>query len=223
DISVANKLQDSLIYSFQRDVRGGVEAQQFNHLSTLLDPVILSNSEDRWVCDLNGDGEFRVKDVMNLLDEFFLPKADVPTRWVKVIPIKVNIFAWKMFLNRLPTRSNLAKRNVVIESESCSLCDSAQEDVTHVFFSCTLVNDLTRLICRWWNLEAHSFSLYAEWLRWLNSLRLGNHMLFASNKPRKESIFDDIVLRSFNWCVARDFGDDITLADTEKPVEDSVG
>nr|GEU77836.1 RNA-directed DNA polymerase, eukaryota [Tanacetum cinerariifolium] len=196
-------------------LQGGAEAQQFNHLSTLLDPVILSNSEDRWVCDLSGEGEFRVKDVRNHLDEFFLPKADVPTRWVKV-----NIFAWKMFLNRLPTRSNLAKRNVVIESESCPLCDSAQEDVTHVFFSCTLVKDLTRLICRWWNLEAHSFSSYAEWLSWLNSLRLGsklkeilkgifyvtwwsvwnfrNHMVFASNKPRKESIFDDIVLRSFN-------------------------
>nr|GEW55628.1 RNA-directed DNA polymerase, eukaryota [Tanacetum cinerariifolium] len=108
-----------------------------------------SRLQDRWVCDLSGDEEFRVKDVRNLLDEFFLPKADVPTRWVKVIPIKVNIFAWKMFLNRLPTRSNVAKRNVVIESESCPLCDSAQEDVTHVFFSCTLAKDLTRLICRW--------------------------------------------------------------------------
>nr|GEW95890.1 RNA-directed DNA polymerase, eukaryota [Tanacetum cinerariifolium] len=104
DICVADKLQDSLIYSFRRDVRGGAEAQQFNHLSTLLDPVILSNSKDRWVCDLSGDEEFRVKDVRNLLDEFFLSKADVPTRWVKVIPIKVNIFAWKMFINRLPTR-----------------------------------------------------------------------------------------------------------------------
>ncbi|GKC92305.1 hypothetical protein Tco_1157747, partial [Tanacetum coccineum] len=28
--------------------------------------------------DLNGDGVFRVKDVRNLLDEFFLPRADIP-------------------------------------------------------------------------------------------------------------------------------------------------
>nr|GEZ24496.1 RNA-directed DNA polymerase, eukaryota, reverse transcriptase zinc-binding domain protein [Tanacetum cinerariifolium] len=46
----------------------------------LLDYVILSNSNDRWVSDLNGDGVFRVNDVRNLLDEFFLPRADVPTR-----------------------------------------------------------------------------------------------------------------------------------------------
>ncbi|GKB10879.1 hypothetical protein Tco_0844802 [Tanacetum coccineum] len=33
-----------------------------------------------WLVDLNGYGVFRGKDVMELLDEFFLPRADVPTR-----------------------------------------------------------------------------------------------------------------------------------------------
>ncbi|GKC44367.1 RNA-directed DNA polymerase, eukaryota, partial [Tanacetum coccineum] len=65
-----------------------------------------------WVSDLNGDGVFRVKDVRNLLDEFFLPRAVVLTRWVKNIPIKVNIFVWKLALDRLPTRANLVQRNV---------------------------------------------------------------------------------------------------------------
>ncbi|GJZ43010.1 RNA-directed DNA polymerase, eukaryota, partial [Tanacetum coccineum] len=220
DISVADKLHPSLSFSWRRSVRGGIESHQFNHLSSLLDYVSLSNSEDRWVCDLSGDGVFRVKDVRNLLDEFFLPKSNVPTRWVKFILNKVNIFAWKLFLNRLPTRSNLAKRKVSIDTDVCPVCDSAQEEVAHVFFCCSLARDLTRLICRWWNLDEHLFSSYAEWLSWFNSLRLGsklkailegvfyitwwsvwnfrNHLLFASTKPRKESIFDDIVLRSFS-------------------------
>ncbi|GKA62335.1 hypothetical protein Tco_0761854 [Tanacetum coccineum] len=88
DISVAGKLQSPLVSSFCRNVRGGIE-EQLEHLVALLDFVILSNSNDRWVCDLNGDGVFRVKDVRNLLDEFFLPRADIPTRWVTNIPIKV--------------------------------------------------------------------------------------------------------------------------------------
>ncbi|GJV02712.1 putative reverse transcriptase domain-containing protein [Tanacetum coccineum] len=228
DISVADKLHPSLSFSWRRSVRGGIESQQFNHLSSLLDSVSLSNSEDRWVCDLSEDGVFRVKDVRNLLDEFFLPKSNVPMRWVKFIPNKVNIFAWKLFLNRLPTRSNLAKRKVSIDTDVCPVCDSAQEEVVHVFFCCSLARDLTRLICRWWNLDGHLFSSYDEWLSWFNSLRLGsnlkailegvfyitwwsvwnfrNHLLFASTKPRKEPIFDDIVLRSFSWCVARGTG-----------------
>nr|GEU55068.1 RNA-directed DNA polymerase, eukaryota [Tanacetum cinerariifolium] len=99
-------------------VAGGIEEQQLKHLVALLDSVILCNSNDRWVNDLNGDGVFRVKDLRNLLDEFFLPMADVPTRWVKNIPIKVNIFAWRLALDRLPTRANLVQRNVVSESQS---------------------------------------------------------------------------------------------------------
>ncbi|GKC71474.1 hypothetical protein Tco_1117357, partial [Tanacetum coccineum] len=98
-----------------------------------------------------------------------------------------------------------------IDTDVCPVCDSAQEEVAHVFFCCSLARDLTRLICRWWNLDEHLFSSYAEWLSWFNSLRLGsklkailegvfyitwwsvwnfrNHLLFASTKPRKESIF----------------------------------
>nr|GEU98229.1 RNA-directed DNA polymerase, eukaryota [Tanacetum cinerariifolium] len=36
------------------------------------------------VCDLNGDGDFRVKDIRSKIDDFFLPKGDVPTRWIKL-------------------------------------------------------------------------------------------------------------------------------------------
>nr|GEW01978.1 RNA-directed DNA polymerase, eukaryota [Tanacetum cinerariifolium] len=88
-ISVADKLQSPLVSPFHRNVRGGIEEQQLEHLVALLDSVILSNSNDRWVSDLNGDGVFRVKDVRNLLDEFFLPRADIPTSVrssVKLLP-----------------------------------------------------------------------------------------------------------------------------------------
>nr|GFA55481.1 RNA-directed DNA polymerase, eukaryota [Tanacetum cinerariifolium] len=81
-ISVADKMRTSISFSFRRPVRGGVESQQHDHLS--------------------------VKDVRIFLDEAFLPKMKVPTRWIKGIPIKANVFAWKLFLDRLPTRSNLA-------------------------------------------------------------------------------------------------------------------
>ncbi|GKB04347.1 hypothetical protein Tco_0832490 [Tanacetum coccineum] len=69
--------------------------------------VVLSNMGDRRFWDLNGDGCFRVKDVRRLLDDMLLPKSDVPSRWVKQIPIKVNVLAWKISMDRLPTRVNL--------------------------------------------------------------------------------------------------------------------
>ncbi|GKC39841.1 hypothetical protein Tco_1052225, partial [Tanacetum coccineum] len=68
---------------------GGPEAQQLEQLTNLLDSVSLSNMEDRCFWDLNGEGVFQVKDVRSVLDETFLPKENIPTRWVKSIPIKV--------------------------------------------------------------------------------------------------------------------------------------
>ncbi|GKC23144.1 RNA-directed DNA polymerase, eukaryota [Tanacetum coccineum] len=177
--------------------------------------------EDRWVWDLNGEGVFWVKDVRILLDECFLPKAPTATRWVKYVPIKINVFAWKVFLDRLPTRSNLQHRGVLVSDLLCPLCSSAQEDSSHLFFSCRLATDIVRLVCRWWNLSWTPLGSYADWLNWFNSIRLSskvkdllegvlyitwwsvwmfrNQLLFSSKAPRKDVIFDDIVSRSFTF------------------------
>ncbi|GKB44965.1 DNA polymerase alpha catalytic subunit, partial [Tanacetum coccineum] len=104
DCYVADKILSSVTTSFRRPVRGGPEAQQLS-----------------WVWDMNGDGVFRVKDVRNLLDDTLLPKDEFPTRWVKCVPIKINVFAWKIFLDCLPTRLNLYRRGIVITSVECTI------------------------------------------------------------------------------------------------------
>nr|GEW20960.1 RNA-directed DNA polymerase, eukaryota, reverse transcriptase zinc-binding domain protein [Tanacetum cinerariifolium] len=112
----------------------------------LVDLVVLTNSEDRWVWDLNGDGIFRVKDVRSKLDDALLPKGDSPTCWIKSIPIKVNIFAWKVSMNCLPTRINLARRGVLVSPISCSICHAGLEDLDHLLFECSMATDLSRAI-----------------------------------------------------------------------------
>ncbi|GJV88665.1 RNA-directed DNA polymerase, eukaryota [Tanacetum coccineum] len=225
DCTVADKLQFSVTSSLRRSVRGGVESSQLALLQTYIEGTLLSNMEDRWVWDLNGEGVFRVKDVRILLDECFLPKAPTATRWVKYVPIKINVFAWKVFLDRLPTRSNLQHRGVLVSDLLCPLCSSAQEDSSHLFFSCRLATDIVRLVCRWWNLSWTPLGSYADWLNWFNSIRLSskvkdllegvlyitwwsvwmfrNQLLFSLKAPRKDVIFDDIVSRSFTWCLSR--------------------
>ncbi|GJX71210.1 RNA-directed DNA polymerase, eukaryota [Tanacetum coccineum] len=136
---VANKLgkrASSVSASFRRDVRDGAERQQWDDLSSILNSVVLSSSKDRWTCDLSGDGEFKVKVIRNFIDDLFLPSSDVETRWVKFIPIKVNVFSWRARRDRLPTRVNLSRRGVLLDSHLCPLCNAAMEDVQHVFFRC---------------------------------------------------------------------------------------
>nr|GEV96913.1 RNA-directed DNA polymerase, eukaryota [Tanacetum cinerariifolium] len=94
DISVAAKWSaPSFDASFRRHVRDGVERNQWSALLHMLGTITLSSSPDRYFCDLNGDGAYRVKDNRYELDDLFLPSSAVATRWVNLVPIKVNIFA----------------------------------------------------------------------------------------------------------------------------------
>nr|GEU71664.1 RNA-directed DNA polymerase, eukaryota [Tanacetum cinerariifolium] len=160
DSMVGSKLGPlSVDVSFRRPVRDGAERQQWSELCEILEPVILSSSKDRWTCDLNGDGEFRVKEVRSLLDNIFLPSANVPTRWVKFIPIKINIFAWRA---RLPTRSNLMRRGVAMDSDLCPMCGTVTEDIFHVLFRCDLAALIFQKICRWWELDWQALTSFED-------------------------------------------------------------
>ena len=79
---------------FLRLPRGGIEQELLNLLCSKVDAFVLPNMADRWSWSLEGSCVFSVK---SSRDDKFLPKADVPTRWINVLPIKVNVFAWKVF------------------------------------------------------------------------------------------------------------------------------
>ncbi|GKF00446.1 RNA-directed DNA polymerase, eukaryota, partial [Tanacetum coccineum] len=82
--------------------------------------------------------------------------------------------AWRVYLDRLPTRLNLNRRNIQVLDQSCPVCKDAAEEVSHLFFSCPLAVDVHRLICRWWNLTWSPLSSYEEWLSWFKDIRLGS-------------------------------------------------
>ncbi|GJX65067.1 putative reverse transcriptase domain-containing protein [Tanacetum coccineum] len=214
---VVVKFNDSSLFdSFRRPPRGGIEEEQLLNLVDIVAPMILSNSNDRWVWSLDSSSEFSVKTAHSYIDEFFLPTVGAPIRWVKVVPIKINIFAWKVSLEKLPSRLNLSLRGIDIPSIICPICSSAGESCSHLLFSCNLARLILRKVARWWELDIHEFHSYEDWLAWLISLRLSkglkevlegvfyvmwwviwkfrNQVLFGSSQPRLELLFDEIVL-----------------------------
>ena len=86
---------------------------------------------------MSNDGDFKVKDFRTSLDDLMLPHCE-PTRWIKAMPIKINIFAWRARKDCLPTRRNLMLRDINIGSVLCPVCDAYDEDVNHLFFQCNL-------------------------------------------------------------------------------------
>ncbi|GKA09496.1 RNA-directed DNA polymerase, eukaryota [Tanacetum coccineum] len=226
DISIALKLQsNNFALSFRRRPRSGIEESQFGELSSLLALVVLSNAEDRWSWSLSGHGEFLVKSAREVIDKHVLITSSTPTRWSKVLPIKLNIFMWRMLLDKLPTRSNLTIRGLDVP---CSLClnrETGVETRDHLFFVCPMALDLFRLLGRWWNIQIPILLDPSTWESWLNSLRLNslqklvleasfsslwwhiwvfrNATLFSSKKPLKGMIFNNFVSQTFTWVLNR--------------------
>nr|GEW19056.1 RNA-directed DNA polymerase, eukaryota, reverse transcriptase zinc-binding domain protein [Tanacetum cinerariifolium] len=62
EVLIADKIKAVVGHSFRRPVRAGSKHQQMVDLNSLLESVSLSQSHDRWFCDLTGDGDFRVKE-----------------------------------------------------------------------------------------------------------------------------------------------------------------
>ncbi|GKD22429.1 RNA-directed DNA polymerase, eukaryota, reverse transcriptase zinc-binding domain protein [Tanacetum coccineum] len=228
-VSVASKIADSsLSSSFRRVPRGGIEEEQLLLLVDKISLVLLSNSLDRWSWTLTSSGEFSVKSARNHIDDVLLPSHGSATRWVNKVPIKINILAWKVCKDILPTRFNLSLRGVDINSILCPVCHMAGESSSHMFFSCNVARLLFQKITRWWDLDVVDLFSYEDWISWLSSLRLSkgaksilegviyvswwaiwkyrNQVIFGSSPPRLHLIFDEIVLMSFTWCSNRSNG-----------------
>ncbi|GJT64688.1 hypothetical protein Tco_1016168 [Tanacetum coccineum] len=67
--------------------------------------------ECRWKWDLESSGDFSVASVRKIIDDKSLSDVDSKTRWIKYVPIKVNVHAWKVKIDSLPTRFNVSRRD----------------------------------------------------------------------------------------------------------------
>nr|GEW06345.1 putative RNA-directed DNA polymerase, eukaryota, reverse transcriptase zinc-binding domain protein [Tanacetum cinerariifolium] len=89
-ISVAEKMgHPSLSHSFRRMPRGGVEQENYGLLRTKVADLVLPNISDRWCWSLESSQEFSAKSSRILIDNTILSKAEVPTKWLRVVLIKV--------------------------------------------------------------------------------------------------------------------------------------
>ncbi|GJV18660.1 RNA-directed DNA polymerase, eukaryota, reverse transcriptase zinc-binding domain protein [Tanacetum coccineum] len=179
DVKVAVKMaHEDMVWSFRRKPRDGIEQHQLELLHEKTADVILSSSQDRWIWSLEGSGEFSVSSIRKVIDSIYLPCSSLKTRWLKEVPIKINIHAWRVSNDYLPTRINLSRRGLEIESITCPLCNKMAESSSHLFFICDVSQQIMSKIMRWWELEFQEMNSYKDWAIWMSNIRL-------SSKSRK--------------------------------------
>ena len=70
--------------------------------------------------------------------------------WHKQVPLKVSIFSWRLFRDRLPTKTNLVTRNVISsEVRFCVARCVHIEDAQHMFLRCPHFAFLWQMVRAW--------------------------------------------------------------------------
>ncbi|GJR39510.1 RNA-directed DNA polymerase, eukaryota, reverse transcriptase zinc-binding domain protein [Tanacetum coccineum] len=100
----------------RRYPRGGIESSQFDALQAAIGNVALSDQCDSLQWSLDVSAVYSVASVHNLVDVHTLDVDIVATRWNRCIPIKLNVFLWRLNLNKLPSRVNLDIKGIDIGS-----------------------------------------------------------------------------------------------------------
>nr|GEX08793.1 nucleotide-binding alpha-beta plait domain-containing protein [Tanacetum cinerariifolium] len=112
----------------------------------------------------------KMEAVSNLIDSLEL--VDDHDIWVKLIPIKVNVFAWHLALNKLPMRFNMSSRGLEIPSMVCPIYNVGVETSDHLFFSCSVASSIMAKVLGWWGILDSGISSYQGWVSWFEGLRL---------------------------------------------------
>lgn len=82
------------------------------------------------------------------IDEKMLLVVSTPTRWCKEV-IRINIFSWRLALDRLPTRVVLDRRGIDLPSLLCPICEGIVESSSRLFFYCSLSDNVNFQVFRW--------------------------------------------------------------------------
>nr|GEU42376.1 RNA-directed DNA polymerase, eukaryota, reverse transcriptase zinc-binding domain protein [Tanacetum cinerariifolium] len=100
--------------------------------------------------------------LVTLLLQFFFPIQEIDR--------------FRVCLGKLPTRLNLSLHGLDIPLILCPNCYVAVESTAHLFFSCDLTRQLSRMVSRWWEVELHDFQSYGDWLTWFSNLRFSKRL-----------------------------------------------
>jgi len=90
---------------------------------------------------LDNSNVLSVRSLYNFLT--LQPHVELPidafSIWHKDVPLKVVVFAWRLFRDRLPTKDNLLRRGVInFDSRLCVAgCDTVETSY-HLFLHCNI-------------------------------------------------------------------------------------
>ncbi|GJR28403.1 retrotransposon protein, putative, ty1-copia subclass [Tanacetum coccineum] len=119
-------------WNWSRTNLGTRNLAYFRDLLNEIGDVNIDVAEDTCSWSLGSIDIYRVKEARHIIDLKTLPSLTKQTTWDNALPRKVNIFTWRLSLDRLPHRLNLSSRGMDIMAISCPSCNANVESANHI-------------------------------------------------------------------------------------------
>jgi hypothetical protein len=161
--------------------------------------------------------------------------------WNQLIPSNMSTLVWRLFLKRLPTKENLIRRGIMLNSSALCVggCGNPETE-EHLFFNCPMLGSVWRKIVNWLgvplvlpeggyihlntlknmvpcNIKIRD-KIAVIWFSTISSIwRTRNDMIFNHTGYDWEKLFEEIKIRSWRILRARSkgFSYDLSMWRTE--------
>lgn len=153
DISIAEMLilwKDRVDSIWRRKLRGW-EYGSAATLGSIIQSLSTSNQKDLLIWQGNKN-VWRTRNFYHLLVNKNRSAGPWMIIWQIKVPHRIKNFLWKVGHNILPVRSFIASRIRDIDV-SCPLCKSEIESSFHLFWECSIVQNIWKKIWTWWNVQ----------------------------------------------------------------------
>ena len=111
--------------SWRRSLFDNEIASAAGFLEEISQITIQRHIADCWKWEAEPNGCYSTRSAYNMLQESSVganPDEALQNLWKLKIPSKAAIFAWRLIKDRLPTKSNLRRRQIEINDSTCPFC-----------------------------------------------------------------------------------------------------
>ncbi|XP_071712589.1 uncharacterized protein [Rutidosis leptorrhynchoides] len=214
-------------WSWSRDPFGRASGELQELTSLINSYPKLDKLVDSWQWKLASNGIFSTSKLSRIIDDILLQdgRTRQATTRHNLVPLKVEVFMWRVLNMRIPVLTELDKRGIDLDSVRCPLCDDDIESIDHSMIFCRLTMDIWERLYKWWNLgpvsnlssnEAFRGKCIrnlspsgtriwqaTEWtcayLIWRNR----NQKVFSNKSWITSTALMEIQLKSFEWIASR--------------------
>ncbi|KAL8532344.1 hypothetical protein ACS0TY_008806 [Phlomoides rotata] len=211
------------------------ELEAFNEFVFLVNRLTLKEGvEDSWKWTGSTHGSYCTRDAyIKLVDLRQVNQMDVERErcfkiiWNKLVPLKTITHSWRFLWDRLPTKINMLRRNILNSQSNlkCVLCNNKEETAKHIFFECEMSHKVWMHCYRWLgfstvlhsnpclNLLAFYYLFRGKkgrlkaatcvvWLIWKGR----NAFIFEGVEFQIEKIVEELKARVWSWFYIHDVG-----------------